>query len=184
MTLSANRRIKLFIACFALFIFALTFYSWYKAEAVYTQQHQNEVREQIHKHLLKVRDQLEHNLASDLQLAKGLVASISVNPQMEQQQFERLAETLFKEDSILNNIAAAPGMKIRLMYPVEGNEAAIGLDYRSLPAQFRTAELARKTRKTVLAGPIDLVQGGSAFIARIPVYLRKLARQRPGRTAQ
>ncbi|WP_315983751.1 CHASE domain-containing protein [Aliamphritea spongicola] len=130
------------------------------------------MREQTLKHLLKIRDRLEHNLASDLQLSKGLVASISVNPTMTQQQFEKIAETLFKEDSVLRNIAAAPGMKIKLMYPVKGNEQAIGLDYRNIPAQFRTADLARQTRKVVLAGPVDLVQGGSAFIARFPIYLR------------
>nr|WP_272873542.1 EAL domain-containing protein [Aliamphritea spongicola] len=101
-----------------------------------------------------------------------MVASISVNPTMTQQQFEKIAETLFKEDSVLRNIAAAPGMKIKLMYPVKGNEQAIGLDYRNIPAQFRTADLARQTRKVVLAGPVDLVQGGSAFIARFPIYLR------------
>lgn len=91
---------------------------------------------------------------------------------MNQEEFEKLAGTIFRDDNILRNVAAAPDMKIKLMYPTKGNEQAIGLDYRSIPSQFRTAEIARKTRKLVLAGPVDLVQGGSAFIARVPVYLR------------
>lgn len=159
------------MVCFALLIFCLTFYSWYKAESIYQLHHQNEAREKVRAHLLAIRGRLEHSLISDLQLSKGLVASISLNPQISQKQFASVARTLFKDDSMLRNVAAAPNMKITLMYPLKGNEKAVGLDYRSVPNQFRTAEMARISRKVVLAGPVNLVQGGTAFIARVPIFL-------------
>ena len=64
-------------------------------------------------------------------------------------------------------------MVIRLMYPLQGNERAIGLDYRSAPGQTEAAERARTTRQIVLAGPFPLVQGGgTALAARMPVTVR------------
>jgi sensor domain CHASE-containing protein len=59
------------------------------------------------------------------------------------------------------------------MYPIEGNEAAVGLDYRTAPTQFEAADRARRTRELVLAGPLELKQGGIGLITRIPVFLQR-----------
>ncbi len=40
------------------------------------------------------------------------------------------------------HIAVAPNLVIRYIYPTKGNEAALGLDYRTVPAQYRAVELA------------------------------------------
>ena len=58
------------------------------------------------------------------------------------------------------------------MYPVAGNEKAIGLDYRKNPAQRAAALRARDERALVLAGPVDLQQGGQGFIGRFPVFVK------------
>ena len=52
-----------------------------------------------------------------------------------------------------------------------GNERAIGLDYRNNEAQREAAFRARDTGELVLAGPVDLVQGGQGFIGRFPVFI-------------
>lgn len=90
---------------------------------------------------------------------------------MLQERFIALSSPLLSEHSQIRNIAAAPDLVIRYMNPVAGNEAAIGLDYRTLPEQFETVELARDTGEMVLAGPVNLVQGGQGLIARIPVFV-------------
>ena len=51
-------------------------------------------------------------------------------------------------------------MVVRLVYPLAGNEKAVGLDYAKSPAQRAAAELARDTNSLVIAGPLNLVQGG------------------------
>ena len=130
-----------------------------------------EARSEVQKHLLTVRERLETRLVSDLQLARGLVAAVAINPQLNQTDFERAARSLFSPHSQLRNIGAAPDMVIRMMYPLQGNEKAIGLDYRNNPAQFEAAERARISRSIVLAGPVKLVQGGTGLIARMPAYL-------------
>ena len=74
----------------------------------------------------------------------------------------------------LRNIGAAPDLVLSLMYPLKGNEAALGLDYRQHPVQREAALRARDSGRTVIAGPLSLEQGGVAIIARKPVFLLSL----------
>src|SRR5690606_9375122 len=105
------------------------------------------------------------------QIIRGLPGLFAVNPELTQEQFEVAMSHLIGEHTQLRNIAAAPDMVIRYMYPVAGNEQAIGLDYRQEPTQAAAAERARVSRNLVLAGPLELKQGGTGLITRIPVYL-------------
>jgi hypothetical protein len=134
---------------------------------------ENAVREQLQ--ILQAR--IESELNGSIQLARGLVAVIAHDPSLSQRAFERAAKPLFDDRSVLRNIAAAPDMVVRLMYPLAGNEAAIGLDYRQTPSQRAAAELARDSGHLVLAGPLDLVQGGRGIIARVPVFRGQSGRQ-------
>jgi diguanylate cyclase (GGDEF)-like protein len=118
-----------------------------------------------------IRTKLEGNIIGDVQLVRGLVSTISVEPQITQDHFAELAANLLDNRSQIRNIAAAPGLVVSLMYPLPGNEKAIGLDYRANPQQRETAFRARDRGELVLAGPVDLVQGGRGFIARLPVFV-------------
>ncbi|WP_342771496.1 bifunctional diguanylate cyclase/phosphodiesterase [Pelagibacterium sediminicola] len=118
-----------------------------------------------------VRAQLEGMVNSNIQLVHGLVSTIATEPDMSQERFSALAGYLFAQKNQLNNLAAAPGFVLELMYPVAGNEAAIGLDYTAHPEQSETALRARDTGEMILAGPVHLVQDGRGFIARFPVFV-------------
>ncbi|MER8827434.1 EAL domain-containing protein [Mesorhizobium sp. M0938] len=119
-----------------------------------------------------IRAKLEGNINGNLQLVQGLVATVVTEPYMGQQRFASLARNLFGGDSQLNNIAGAPDLVISLMYPMEGNEKAMGLDYRNDERQRAAALRARDERKLIIAGPVDLMQGGQGFVGRIPVFVR------------
>jgi len=125
-----------------------------------------------------IRAKLEGNVSSNIQLVRGLVATISTEPDMDQARFEALAGTLFDEDSQLRSVAGAPDLVVRLNYPFAANQAAIGLDYRNNPSQWVGVREAVESGRLVLAGPIDLVQGGRAFIGRFPVYVGEGAERR------
>jgi diguanylate cyclase (GGDEF)-like protein/PAS domain S-box-containing protein len=120
-----------------------------------------------------IRARLEGHINADLQLVRGLVATIATEPDMTQDRFARLAENVFQEKSQLRNIAGAPGLVISLMYPLEGNEQAMGLDYSRDERQRDAVLRARDTRRMVLAGPVELHQGGQGFIGRFPVFLNR-----------
>ena len=118
-----------------------------------------------------VRAKIEGNINSNAQIVKGLAAAISIEPNMSQERFVALSTPLMTGHSQIRNIAAAPNLVIRYMNPVAGNEAAIGLNYRTVPEQYDSIKLARDTGDLVMAGPVNLVQGGRGFIARIPVFV-------------
>lgn len=118
-----------------------------------------------------IRAKLEGNISGNLQLVHGLVATVVTEPYMGQQRFASLARNLFSENSQLNNIAGAPDLVVSLLYPLKGNEKAMGLDYRKDDWQRKAALRARDERKLILAGPVDLKQGGQGFIGRFPVFV-------------
>ena len=145
----------------------------YVAEHVNQTRYETAVRAAVHNDLGRLRDSLEGNLNSDIQLVRGLISLIALNPDIDQQRLDIAARPLFEGRSQLRNLAVAPDMVIRMVYPKLGNEKAIGLDYRSVPEQFVAVERARQSRQIVLAGPLQLVQGGTGLVARLPVYLNE-----------
>lgn len=127
-------------------------------------------QQHLSQQLSLVRANLESELNANIFLADSLATIITVNPDSEPQDWEKLAETLFLKASSLRNIAIAPNNIVNFVYPLQGNEAVIGLDYRKIPEQFHTVELARQRQEIFIAGPLTLLQGGTAVIARMPVF--------------
>jgi len=150
--------------------------AWFAAAQSQT-AHDEARRADVLKEMSVVRAKLEGNISGNVQLVRGLVAVISTEPDMQQPRFAELAAKLFSEQSQLRNIAAAPDLVVRLMYPLEGNEKAIGLDYRNNPQQREATIRAQQTGQMVIAGPVDLVQGGRAFIGRFPVFFGEARRK-------
>ena len=138
---------------------------------------QQELRLSIFNQLSVVRAKLEGNINSEAQLIKGLVVAISTEPDLSNERFNALSAPLFNEHTQLRNIAAAPDLVIRYIYPLKGNEAAMGLNYRSNTSQYQAVKRAIKTKELVVAGPVNLVQGGQGFIARIPVFIGEEKKQ-------
>ncbi|MDF1601754.1 EAL domain-containing protein [Mesorhizobium sp. YIM 152430] len=119
-----------------------------------------------------VRAKLEGSINANIQLVRGLVASIETNPDIGQAEFSELVGSLLTQELQIRHIAAAPDLVVKLIHPIEGNERAIGLDYRTSETQRDAVFKARNSGELVLAGPVDLVQGGQGFIGRFPVFSR------------
>ncbi len=117
------------------------------------------------------RTQLESILVSNIQLVRGLAVAVAAEPNLDQERFSQIAAPLFATSSELSNIGGAPDMVIRMVYPLAGNEKAIGLNFLKNKVQRADAIRARDNNEIVMAGPLTLVQGGEALIARVPVYL-------------
>lgn len=85
--------------------------------------------------------------------------------------FEETAELILADERV-RNIALAPNSVISQVYPVQGNEDAIGLNLLSIDnASHAEAQLAVDTNTMTIAGPYELAQGGRAITGRLPVYL-------------
>lgn len=147
--------------------------AWVLAER---QQHivfEQKQRADVLNHVSVLRANLEGNINSNIQLSRGLVATLATEPDMDQARFEALAGNLLEQTSQIRNLAGARDLVVNLMHPLQGNERAIGLSYRSNDAQRGAALRARDSGEMILAGPVDLVQGGQGFIARFPVFTER-----------
>ncbi len=122
--------------------------------------------------LANIKSNIESAVNLNLNLVEGLSAYIAANPDLTHQEFAKYAAVIVDKNPALRNIAAAPGLVIRYMHPIEGNEAAIGLDYNKNEKQKSAALSAVEKNATIIAGPLELVQGGIAFISRTPVFIK------------
>lgn len=161
-------RPNLFAASIAL---AVTCAAGFLAEQQNQAVHHQRERAEVSNQLGQVRAKLEDNFNSKIQLVRGMAAVIGTEPNMPQSRFSAIAKNLMQGQPLLRNIAGAPDLVISLMYPIEGNREAIGLDYRENKAQREAAMRVAETGDVIVAGPIDLLQGGQGFIARFPVFL-------------
>ncbi|WP_139103219.1 ATP-binding protein [Pararhodobacter sp. CCB-MM2] len=144
---------------------------WTFAEWQNSNVHQQAIRQDVSARASILRAHIEGTLSSNIQLVRGLIATLITEPDMGAARFEELAAALATQDSLIRNLAAAPEMVIRYIYPMEGNASAIGLNYLENEAQRDAAVLARDSGRLVLAGPVNLVQGGIGFISRFPVFV-------------
>jgi diguanylate cyclase (GGDEF)-like protein len=150
--------------------FAVTVVAGIFAEMQNRSVHMQSARADVGEQLGLVRAKLEGNINGNLQLVRGLVALIAAQSDIDQEQFGRITSGLVGEHSQLRNVAGAPDLVVKLMYPMEGNEKAIGLDYRTNEQQRDAAMRAVESGEMILAGPVNLLQGGIGFIGRFPVF--------------
>lgn len=120
--------------------------------------------------LSQKRAELESRINSVLYLSSTLSTYIAVNPQEDMQRWYDISKEIVKEAPLVRNIGLAPDNVIRFVFPLSGNEKALGLDYRKVSSQWPAVERAMKTGEMTLAGPVNLVQGGRGLIGRTPIF--------------
>ncbi|MEG4229546.1 PAS domain S-box protein [Microcoleus sp. N9_B2] len=121
--------------------------------------------------LSTVRSKLESSLNSRLFLIRGLVADISNNPNITEAQFTATARILLAQQTGIRSVSLVKGTTVAYIYPRERNQKAIGVDLTAVPEQREMIEDVINTRKTLLAGPVKLLEGGVGFISRSPIFL-------------
>ncbi|MBD0343249.1 MAG: response regulator [Coleofasciculus sp. Co-bin14] len=122
--------------------------------------------------LSTLRARLEGKLNQRLFLSRGIVAYVStINPDINQVQFESLVRAIVGQYPGIRSVALYKNTVVSHMYPLAGNEKAIGFNPTTIPAEREAIERAIKTKSTVVAGPINLVPEGVAFISRTPIFL-------------
>ena len=74
-----------------------------------------------------IRSRLEGQILGDIHLVKGMLSVIAANPDLQQATFTQAAKPIFQTGGAhLRNIGAAPKQILSMIYPLEGNEKAIG----------------------------------------------------------
>lgn len=139
---------------------------------------EQERRQQIEKnvaqaHVANVRAVLESELNASLSLSLGLSTFVLANPAFTGEQFAQVAASLVHIRPGIRSVAMAPDNVIRHIYPLAGNEKALGLRYMDNPRQRDAVLRLMREQRPVIAGPVELVQGGLGIINRIPILFTR-----------
>jgi len=182
--------VRLYLVLAVIILIGVTIMAWYRRQLIPTligiigiaglieyqieenlsaEQKRNE-RISLIQQLNSVAAKLEGNLLTNLSMINGFAAYISAEPELSYDDFSKYAREVFKKEPMLINFAAAKDLVINYVYPIQGNEKAIGLDYRKVPAQLDMVLQVAKTGQLLVVGPVNLVQGGVAFIGRAPIF--------------
>ncbi len=85
--------------------------------------------------------------------------------------FESYAADIIQSLGGISNLQLAPDGIVNSIYPLAGQERALGHDILHDDARRDVAWQAIETGRLTLAGPFELVQGGVAVIGRNPIFL-------------
>src|SRR5262245_180981 len=130
-----------------------------------------ESRAHVLDHLSAKRAKLEGALNERLFLTQGLAAHVSTRPKLGEAEFVELARVILAGRTGIRAIQLAKDTVVSHIYPLDGNSEAQGLRLLEVPEQRGAVQRVLETGETVVAGPVDLVQGGVAFVSRTPIYL-------------
>ena len=84
--------------------------------------------------------------------------------------FAVISSNMQDGSSVIKTHELAKDGVVSQVYPVAGNEAAIGLDMLHNPARKKEANLAKNSGMYTIAGPFELVQGGTGALLFDPIY--------------
>lgn len=127
-------------------------------------------KEHIRKNLALVRFDFEASVYMDTYLADSLATVVTIDPEFAMNNWAKIAQKLLAKAKYVRSVAFAPNNVITLVYPLKGNEQAIGFDFRTRPEQLKTVLIAKQVQGVYIAGPVNLVQGGIGLIARYPIF--------------
>ncbi|MCX7991702.1 MAG: ATP-binding protein [Proteobacteria bacterium] len=131
----------------------------------------NELRAETINHLSAFRVRLESALNSRLYVTQSMAAYVATRPNITQQEFEQIAKELIKQDAVVNSISLSKNAVITHIHPFRGHESAIGLNLMVHPQRRQMVEKTIESKKGFIAGPVELVEGGVAFISYTPIFL-------------
>ncbi len=136
------------------------------------QKNEKEVRENLLEIMINKKAGLEKALYSRIYYTKGIAAYIAVNNGISIDKFYQLADELIQKDTVISTMALSENCVIGAIYPLLGHEAAIGVNLLAHPYRKKIVEETIKTHKTFVAGPVELVEGGLAFISYTPIFIK------------
>ena len=115
----------------------------------------------------RVESQLNKYLAESNLMKRMLESGYEVT----EEEFDILSALMQDENHVIEAHELAKDGIVNRIYPLEGNEEAMGLNMLEHPARRKEARLARDSGQYTIAGPFALQQGGTGALLFDPIYL-------------
>lgn len=114
----------------------------------------------------RVKSQLNHYLAESNLMKHMIEAGYTVNDE----EFSVLSSLMQDDQNVIKAHELAKDGIVTLIYPMSGNEAALGLNMLEHPARKQEARLAKESGECTIAGPFELQQGDIGALLFDPIY--------------
>ena len=119
---------------------------------------------------INFKSQVEHLVFTNKTLVQGFEAYVLMNPALDESEaYSYLNNLLSKNENQIRNIGVCQDTTIIWNYPKEGNTAAIGVDLAKVDSQKELVLKVKNEQVPIFQGPVELVQGGTGFIIRLPI---------------
>ena len=151
----------IFVFLFFCIIFSLIISQQYHIAQKAKDDEMSGILQNIHK---SIEQSLKDNYVGALTLA------LTINDKGIPENFEAVGKQILANDEYIDAVQLVPDGIIRYTYPLEGNEAAIGINLLKDKKYRHEALKAIQTRKMYFAGPFELKQGGLGILGRLAIY--------------
>ena len=116
----------------------------------------------------RVKSQLNRYLAES-ELVKNIIES---GYDIDGEKFSILSQMMQDKQNVIEAHELAKDGIVSHIYPMKGNEEAMGLNMLEHPDRKKEANLAKTSGQYTIAGPFPLIQGGNGALLFDPVYVK------------
>ena len=114
---------------------------------------------------------IESQLSRYLENSEFFKNIISSGYEISEDEFTDLSHLMKENKKVIEAYELAPAGVVTMVYPLEGNQKALGMDMLQLPERKREATLAKESGEYTIAGPYELKQGGTGALLFDPIYV-------------
>ncbi|MBD0786623.1 sensor domain-containing diguanylate cyclase [Vibrio sp. Y2-5] len=168
--MSYNKKTDLIFALISVAFFAIATPISIAIKNHYVGQESRKVETVVANNISLVRSNFEAAIFMDTFLADSLATLITIDPSASFKKWNLIASQLLSKSQHVRNVTASPNNVITYIYPLKGNESALGVDLSRIPEQYKAIQLAKQNQHLYIDGPVNLVQGGKGLIARYPIF--------------
>lgn len=108
-----------------------------------------------------------------------VAAGIQRQPDLTQQDFADLVGPLIDSDASIRYVGLKRDFVVTNVFPGDSSEAIVGLDCSDVPARADMIQQVLDSGDSFFIGPVELAEGGLAFVQRTPVFVSDSAAE-PG----
>lgn len=163
-----NKKGLAYLIAIGLFIFLMMvcFIFIYNYSMRVKEDNENKVTESYYILSDEIRDFKNQNIS----ILSGFAAYIQLVDITDDDEIYRYLDFLLRDRlEDIRNIGVFEDTTIKWVYPLEGNEGAIGTDLSNNPEQVDDVLRVKNNLETLFVGPVNLIQGGQSFIVRMPL---------------
>lgn len=130
------------------------------------------VKENEHREMSNIINVVRQNFEQILKNSYNttLTLAMTINDNGEPENFEKIAAQLVTKNASIDAVQLVPNGVIKYVYPYEENKLALNYDILNTTGLKEEAEKSIKSRLIFFAGPLQLKQGGTAVVGRLPVF--------------